>query len=162
MKVNFSKKSLVVASIGQALISFLVQMVFVVVLLFFYGLFPDIRSIFLVLMIIPILFLTLGLGFVLSIVNGVIRDVSSILSVAMTFLLFLTPVLYVKPETGILATISRYNPLYYLVAVPRDIIFSGGTVEWTGYILSSLLAVLFCFLTLYFFHLTEPRIAERI
>jgi len=161
-KINFSLKSLVVASMGQSILSFLVQCCLVIVLLFYYRFVPSAGILLLPLLIIPIILMTLGLGFILSLLNGILRDIGNLLSVCMTFLLFLTPILYAKPTTGILAVVSNYNPLYYLVAVPRELVLMGTISEWKGFALSSALAVTVFLICIVLFHLTETRVIERV
>ena len=80
----------------------------------------------------------------------------------MTFLMFLTPVLYAKPTTGILARITEYNPLYYLVSAPRDLVLMGTVPELKGFLISSVISVIILIICLIAFHLTETRIAERV
>ena len=162
VKINCSKKSFVIASIGQSILSFFIQLILLGILFVVYRITPQYTIIFFPLLIIPVVTLVLALGFVLSLLNGVIRDVGSILSVLLSFLMLLTPVFYVKPLTGILAHISRINPLYYLVSVPRDIILIGITVEWTGYIISVCMSIIALVVSILIFHLTETRVAERI
>ncbi|MGB7533069.1 MAG: ABC transporter permease [Halobacteriota archaeon] len=161
-KINFSKKSLVIASTGQSIVSFLIQFVLVAILFIYYGIAPSIAILLIPLTIIPIMLLTLGLGFILSLLNGIVRDIGNILSVLMTFLLFLTPVLYAKPTTGILATVTNYNPLYYLVSVPRDLVLMGTISEWQGFLIASIMSVIVFLVCVVVFHLTETRVAERI
>ena len=115
-RINFSRKSLVIASVGQSIVSFLILLVVVAVLFAYYGIAPSWAILLIPVMVVPIMLLTLGLSFVLSVLNGVVRDVGNILAVLMTFLMFLTPVLYAKPTTGILAFLTDFNPLYYLVS----------------------------------------------
>lgn len=162
VKINFSKKSLVIASLCQSILSFLIQFIVCLILFFYYGISPKIYILLLPILIIPIFLLTLGLGFVFSILNGIMRDIGNALSILITFLMFLTPVLYAKPQTGLLSKISFYNPLYYLVAFPRDLILTGNTDELTGYIISSIFAFIVLFVCVFIFHLSETRIAERI
>jgi lipopolysaccharide transport system permease protein len=161
-KINFSLKSLVVASMGQSILSFLVGFCVVVVLLFYYRFVPSAGILLLPLLIIPIILLTLGLGFMSSLLNGILRDIGNVLSVCMTFLLFLTPILYAKPTTGILAVVATYNPLYYLVSVPRDLVLTGVSSEWKGFALSSAFAATVFLVCLVLFHLTETRVTERV
>jgi lipopolysaccharide transport system permease protein len=94
--------------------------------------------------------------------NGILRDIGNVLSVCMTFLLFLTPILYAKPTTGILAVVATYNPLYYLVSVPRDLVLTGVSSEWKGFALSSAFAATVFLVCLVLFHLTETRVTERV
>lgn len=162
VRVNFSKKSLVIASLGQSLVSFLIQILLVAGLFIYHSFYPTLYMALLPLMILPLVFLTIGLALILSVLNGIMRDIGNVLSVILTFLMFLTPVLYAKPAAGIMAGVTRYNILYYLVAVPRDLILTGNSTEWTGYIISSGLAVLVMLICLFAFHLAETRITERI
>jgi lipopolysaccharide transport system permease protein len=164
VKINFSKKALVISSMGLAMVSFLVQFALTFVLYAYYGVIPSIMILLVPLLIIPLLLLTFGLGLILSILNAVIRDFGTLLSIGMTFLLFLTPILYVRPQTGILAVFSIYNPLYYLVSVPRDLVLGGPVTSagWMGFLLSSILSAILFVVCLVAFHQAEARISERI
>ncbi len=161
-KINFSKKSLVIASLGRSIVSFLIQFVLVALLFVYYRVAPSAAILLIPIVIIPTILLTLGLGFILSLINGVVRDVGNILGVLMTFLMFLTPVLYAKPTIGILAQASNYNPLYYLVSAPRNLVLTGTISEWRGFLIASIISVIVFIVCLIIFHLTETRVAERI
>lgn len=162
IKINFSKKSLVIASFGQSVISFLIYLFLSAILFIWYGFAPYATILLIPLVITPLLLLTLGLGFIFALLNGITRDVGNMLSLFTTFLMFLTPVLYAKPSTGILASITTYNPLYYLVVVPKDLVFIGMTTEWKGFFLSTALSIVIFIVSILVFHLTETRVAERI
>jgi len=161
-KINFSRKSLVFACMGKSLLSFLVQFVLLCILFIIYGFKPSIFILLLPIIIIPIILLTIGLGFILSLVNAIIRDVGAIISTLLTFLMFLTPIWYAKPTTGFFAVVTKYNPLYYLISVPRELILMGTISGWKGYLASSIMVVFIFIVCLIIFHLTETRIAERI
>ena len=162
IRINFSKKSLVFASFGQSCIPFLVQFGLVILLFFVYGSKPSWAILLTPLLAILIILFTLGLGFLFSIFNGIMRDIGTTLSFLITFLMFLTPVFYVKPETGFLSNLTEYNPLHYLISVPRDLILTGTTTESTGYFISAIVSLFFFLVCLLFFHLTETRVTERI
>jgi len=161
-KINFPREALVVASMGQAVVAFLIQIVAVVVLFMAYRVTPFWTTLLVPLTLIPILLLTLGIGFILSLANGVARDIGRGTPVILTFLMLATPILYSTPKGGILGTLTRYNPLYHLVTVPRDLIIVGRIDSPYGYSLSVLLSVILFFACWIVFHLTEKRIAERI
>lgn len=160
-KINFSKKSLVIASMGQALVAFLIQFVVVIILFFAYGVTPHIAILLALVLIIPLLLYTLGLGFLLAIANGVVRDAGNFIAIFLTFFLFLTPILYVKPG-GFLGDLANLNPVYYLVAAPRELALYGTLTEWPGFLISCILSVIVFLVCLMVFHLTEFRIPERV
>jgi lipopolysaccharide transport system permease protein len=161
-KINFSKKSLVIASLGRSIVSFVIQFVLVILLFIFYKFSPHIAILLIPIVIIPILVLTTGVGFILSLINGVVRDIGNIIGVLLTFFMFLTPVLYAKPAVGILAHATKYNPLYYLISAPRDLVLMGTSSELKGYFIMSIISIIIFTACLIVFHLTETRVAERI
>lgn len=162
VKINFSKKSLVLASAGQSIVPFLIQFILVVILFFTYKISPHITILLFPIFIIPIMLITIGLGLILSLLNGVVRDFGIALSVFLTFLMFLTPVFYAKPRVGILSPITKFNPLFYLIQTPRELILMGTTSEWKGFLYSSIMSLIIFIIFLIVFHLTETRVAERI
>ena len=161
-KINFSKKALVIAATGQSIVSFLIQFALVGMLFLYYGIAPNMAILLIPIFILPIMFLTLGLGFIFALLNGVMRDIGNMISMLMTFLMFLTPILYAKPTSGILVPITNYNPLYYLVSAPRSLILQGIIPEWEGFLVASLFSIIIFGICLIVFHLTETRVAERI
>jgi len=162
VKINFSRKSIVIASFGKSVISFLVQLVLAVILFIIYGIMPNIAILLIPILLIPIILFTLGIGFILSLLNGIMRDIGNVISSIIVFLLFLTPILYAKPSTGLLTKITSYNPIYYLISAPREFLLTGNISEWEGYLISSIISIVIFILCLVIFHLTETRITERI
>lgn len=162
VKINFSRKSLVFASTGKALVSFLVQFVLVLILFAFYRYLPS-GYIFLVpFLLIPSFLLMLGFGFIFALFSSVMRDITNAISILMTFLLFLTPILYAKPNLGVLEKITQYNPIYYLISVPRDLVLMGEASDWKGFWISAAVSVIIFIIFSVIFHLTETRAAERV
>jgi lipopolysaccharide transport system permease protein len=162
VKINFSKKSLVLASLGRSLVSGLIQLVLLFCLFLIYGYAPSWYIWLLPLLALPLFMLTTGLGFLLAILNGIVRDIGNALAIMLTFLLFLTPILYVKPPMGVMAVLSRYNILYYLIVVPRDLILKGYSGEFILYIICSVIAATVMLVSLVSFHIAETRVSERI
>lgn len=161
-KINFSKKALVVSSMGRCLVSFVVQVALLICLFVYYGFIPHLFILLLPLFIVPLILFTLGLGFLLSVLNGIARDVGNLLSTIVMILMFLTPVLFSPPESGVLATLTSINPLHYMISTPRDLVLLGKTSGWVGFMVSTVFAVAAFIACLVFFHLTEARVAERV
>jgi len=162
VKINFSKKSLVIASMGQSIVSFLVQLSLITILMIYYRILPSSGIFMLPIGAFIIIVLTCGLGLMFSLINAVVRDIANVLPIFITFMMLLTPVLYAKPKTGILLTITKYNPLYYLVSMPRNFILLGASSLLKGYLIAAGISFVVFIISLIAFHLTETRIAERI
>jgi len=161
-RINFSKKCLVISTLGKPMISFLMQFFLLAVLLAAYRVVPSKGVFFVPLVIVPILLLTLGIGFIISILNAIVRDTGHLLSIVMTLLMYVTPVLYAKPEFGIISLITKYNPMYYMISAGRDLFLQGIINDMQGFIWSVVGSCILFVLSLVIFHLTETRITERI
>jgi len=161
-KINFAKESLIFSSIGLAIFDFLINAVLVTTVFAIYQIVPSWTIIFLPFALIPLLLLILGFGLILSVLNAVIRDTSKMIPLVMTFLLFITPVLYPAPTIEPMMTLNKLNPIGVLVIGARDLVIEGGLtqpVEFTYVSVFSLLLFLFSWRA---FHMMEPRIAERV
>ncbi len=161
-KINFPREALVFATFGNTIISFLFQLGAVFILFGVYNFIPHWQFVMFPLMAVPILLLSCGLGFICSIINGIIRDLGRILTLGLTFLLFITPIAYELPESGFVVTLARINPLYYLSIGPREIALTGTLSHPLSYFISCGLSVFVFFFCWMSFHLAETRIAERI
>lgn len=162
VRVNFSKKSLVLASLGRAFVVLLAQLGIAVIFFIFYKFTPSPAALLFPLVLIPMTLFVLALSFIFSLFNAFLKDVGNGLQVLMTFLMFLTPVLYAKPSSGFLAKVTACNPIYYFIAAGRDLISVGKIQELDGFLISSVASVVLFFLCILFFHLTETRVAERM
>ncbi len=161
-RINFSKKALILASLGKPAIIFLFQLVMVGILMVFYHVVPSPSALLLPIVLIPVFLLVVGLGFLLSLFNAFAKDVGNGLQMVMTFFMFLTPVLYARPQEGMLGTVTRFNPMHYFVSAGRDIMVYGSIREWHGYLAATAISFALFVICIMFFHLTETRVTERI
>lgn len=162
VKINFPKETLVIAALGQTLVATLVRLALLIIIFALYRLVPPWTTILFPISLVPLLLLTLGLGFLLSLLNALLRDVANIVTLATTFLLFLTPVLYPAPRTGLFAAVTKYNPLAALVTGARDLVVTGYLTQPTQFAWASALSVILFVLSWRVFHLAEVRMAERM
>ncbi|MFH1641722.1 MAG: ABC transporter permease [Nanoarchaeota archaeon] len=161
-RINCSRKSLVLSSMGRPIISFGIQFILIALLFVFYKIIPAKTILFAPFVLIPIVFLTLGMGFVIALLNAIVRDTGNFLSLAMQLMMYATPVLYSRPQIGLLSKITRYNPMYYFISAGRDLVLDGKISEMKGFIVSIILSTVVLILSIVAFHLTETRMSERV
>lgn len=161
VKVNFPKVSLVIAALAQSVFEFLVRLGLLVIVFAIYRIAPSWATIFLPLALIPLILLTLGLGFFFALLNVLMKDMGNIVTLITTFLLFLTPVLYPALSSGFFAILSIYNPLNALVTGARDLIIFGYIKEPFQFLLASLISLVIFLISWKIFYLAESRMAER-
>jgi lipopolysaccharide transport system permease protein len=162
VKINFPKISLVVASVGHAVVEFAVRLVLIAIVLVVYGVTPSWTAIFLPFALLPLTLLTLGIGLILSLLAGIFRDIIYIVSFFTMLLLFLIPVLYPPPLTGMLVRLNKWNPVSHLIVGCRDLLISDRLSDPSGFTFAVFCSISIFLVSWRLFFLSEPRIAERV
>jgi lipopolysaccharide transport system permease protein len=162
VKINFPKISLVVSSFGTAVVEFGVRFVLIAALVVYYGILPQWQALLLPLLVIPLILITLGVGFITALLAGVFRDTVHVISLFTTFFLFATPVLYPAPQAGIFADINKWNPLSHIITGCRDILITGSMNNIIDYCWSAAISLVLFLVSWRIFYLSETRIAERV
>jgi len=160
--INFPKEALIFSSIGQIIVDFLIRLALILIVYLLYGLTPSFWILLFPLYVLPIFLLTLGLGFLTSLMNVIVRDTISFINVGMNFFLFLMPIMYTMPEKGFLAQINKYNPVFFLINTPRDLIISGNIKYPTEFFISLLITVIVFLIGWFIFYISQSKIAERM
>jgi len=161
-KINFSKDSLVFASFGQVVIDFLIRAVLTLGIFLLYGRVPLTSFFLFPIVLLPLVFLTLGVGMMTSLLQAISKDIVSFVNLGTGFLLLLMPVMYSAEQVGVLGKLNAVNPLYYLVIVPRDIMLYGEVHHLAGFIVSGIFGLTVFIFGWMFFYLSQTKLAERI
>lgn len=161
-KINFSKETLVFASVFQVIVDFFVRMILIALVYALYLKLPPVTILFFPLYILPLILLVVGLGFFSSIFQVIFKDTQHFINLGLSLFLFLMPIMYTFPTRGLLYFLNRYNFIYFLISVPRDLMISGSTKDFQQFFYSSIIAIFFFFSGWFIFYLSESKLAERI
>jgi lipopolysaccharide transport system permease protein len=158
-KINFPRECLVIAAIGQPIFDFFVRLVPVLAVFAWYGVTPSWSTMFLPLVLCPVILLGVGFGFILSIANLAIKDTGNALGTALTIGMFLTPVLYPPPVRWPFTLINVVNPLSPLLTATQDLISLGSLTGPASFAAACLFAVFVSLVGWRIFRLTILRAA---
>lgn len=93
------------------------------------------------LVLLPFLFLTLGLAWLLASLGVFVRDVSQPIGMVMTILLFASPIFY--PLSALPSKIQpwlMFNPLTLIIEQSRAVMIFGRYPDWSGLLIYSVIA----------------------
>lgn len=158
-KVNFPREALVIAALGQPVFDFFVRLVPVITVFVWYDVVPSWGIVFVPLALLPVILMALGLGFVLSITNLVIRDTGNALGMVLAVGMFLTPVLYPPPVRWPFFLVNLLNPLSPLVTASQDLIADGFLTRPEMFVAASFLSLALALGGWRAFRVTIPRVA---
>jgi lipopolysaccharide transport system permease protein len=132
-RVVFPLEILVPVSLLSALLHTSISLlVLAIALLLHHGSIPPTAAL-LPVVVLPLLVLTLGIGWVLASLGVYIRDVGHIVGVVTTVLLFLSPMFYpvdAVPES--FRTAIRMNPLTLIMEQSREVLIWGRLPDWSA------------------------------
>jgi lipopolysaccharide transport system permease protein len=161
-RVQFLREALVLAAYGQSVLDFLIRLALVGIVFVWFHVVPA-WTVFLVpFLLVPLMLLTLGLGFLLALANGVIRDVGNAVVLLVTYGMFLTPIVYPPPTEWPQVLVNYLNPVSPYIIATHDLT-TKGTLSQPELLAWSCAASVVVFLIGWrVFHLAMPRIAERM
>ena len=161
LKVNFERVSIVIASIIPSLVDFTIRLLPIIAAFIWYGFLPAYSAVMLIWVVILVVMMALGVGLILSCINLVINDIGNAVSVLLTFGIFMAPILYPPPVTGIFVYVNTLNPFSPLLITTQKLL-AGVPIEFNySLIISIALAIGIFTVGWRFFHIALPRIAER-
>lgn len=143
----------------QLMVSALVWLLFD---LAFFGL-PPITVFQIILLLIPLIFLILGLSWFLSAIGVYIRDVSQVVGVLVTVMMFMSPIFYpitVVPES--FRKLMLFNPLTFMVEEARSVMIFGVNLNWSMYLIHFILSLIIAMVGFHFFMKTKKGFADVI
>lgn len=161
-KINFPKISLVYSPILITMVNFIIKLMLVIIICIIYKVIPSMHAFYFPLLLIPIIFLSIGIGFYFSIVGAIFKDIGNYLIVIFQILMLLTPVLYATPDVAFFEIINRFNPFFYLIYTIRDVVFTGAFNYTMGFFISTVISIVIFFSGWRFYHVATGRIVEKV
>lgn len=125
-KVQFRMGLVPMIKIGSSMIVHLIFVIFVTIILNFYGYQANWFYLQLVYYLIAMTFLTIGLGFLLSSITVFFRDMSQIIAIVIQIGFWIIPIVWgseVLPSK--VRLLFQINPIYYIVEGYRDSLLGG-------------------------------------
>src|SRR5262249_9944743 len=141
-RINLRHEATVLSALAQVVLGFLVRLVLLIGVLAWFRITPPATALLFPIGILALILTGFVIGMVVTPLGILYGDVHQALPVATTFLMFLTPILYPIPASGIARTVADFNPLTPLVTVTRDWLAVGSTVHLPAFIVTTILAVI--------------------
>ena len=160
-KVIFPKHFLLLATITAQLVNFIFSLPVLIGLSYYYGGAPTLNWLIGVPVLIMVQFAVIyGLALFISIVNAFFRDLEYIVTVLMSLLFWMTPIIYpleAVPEEYRLLLVM--NPVTYLMQAWRDLFFNN-MLNWHNIAISMITAAVVLLVGLIIFKKLDKKLDE--
>lgn len=164
MRTRIPKLALAVSSLAGLIYGILISMVTMVIVFVVMGVTPTWWFLAYPLLILPMVLLGTAVGLVLSVLGSIARDLTPMANQALALAMYITPVIYLHStiQNPFVKTLINWNPISYLVDVPRSLICLGRAENTDIYVFISLGTVILVAVGLRVFYLLEDLVAERL
>lgn len=160
-KVIFPLEILPVVAFGSAVFHMMISLiVWLIFYLLFFGI-PPASILQLPLVILPLAMMTMGFSWLLASLGVYLRDVSQVIGVFTTVLMFLSPIFYpivVLPEEYRL--FMQVSPLTFVVEQTRDVMIWGKGIDWGGWLIYTGISAFVAWLGFAWFQKTRKGFAD--
>jgi ABC-type polysaccharide/polyol phosphate export permease len=162
-KIYFPREIIPISRICVALVDFLMASVLYVIFAIFYQIHITWNILWFFPLMIQLIVFTISVSLMLSALNVFYRDVEVASGFVMRLWFFATPIFYSIDKLSIkLKLLLFLNPLTFIIENMRRCILEGrGIIAWQ-FLIVSLLLVIYLFLSIKFFNITERRFADVI
>lgn len=176
-KIYFPRETLVISSVGTALFNGAVRLVVVALMFAVVGFMPHPAALSIPLILLPMVLLAIGVGFLLAILNTMMQDVAKLIEFGFQFGMFLAPTVYPTPslasalaaDTGqgvnwqlVLYWLHTINPVTHFIHAIHHTIEYGWFTPSPAFLASTVLSFLAFLAGWRIFHMCEPLLAERL
>ncbi len=161
-KISFPREALILAKLGEVFFNFSIKLVLIIALFIWFQI-PVTWSVFLApVALIHLIILGTSIGVFLAPASGLYQDFAKGITLATSFWLFLTPVVYPVPTDGVFGSIVKLNPVTPLLVTTRELATTGVISEPQGFWIASLIAIAGLLVAWVVYRLSMPYVVERI
>ena len=161
-KMDFTREALVVASFGPTLVDTGVRVLILVPAFVWFGASAKWTAVLVPFVLVPLVLLTLGAGFILAVLNALVRDVSGAITLVLQFAMVLAPVVYPPRTTWPWVLVNYLNPVSAFIVATQDLVTRGTLTMPVPLAAASVFGVALFLAGWRLFRLAQPIVGERI
>jgi lipopolysaccharide transport system permease protein len=161
-KINFPKEALIVSGIYKLLFDSAIKVVLLILLLLVYGVGFHFSLLLFPLAIFGAIIFGTTLGLIVTPLGLLYNDIGKMITFGMQFVMYVTPVVYAIPETGLMRHIMTWNPITPIIVTARDLAVGIMPTDLNYFFMVVLFCIPLLFIGLVIYRIAIPVIVERL
>lgn len=162
VRIRFPHEALILAKLGEVFFNFGIKLVLIMALFFVFRI-PITWNVLLApVALLHLVLLGTAIGMFLAPIGALYQDVSKALTLAISFWLLLTPVIYPVPTQGAIAKLVLLNPVTPLLVTTRELATTGVITHPIEFWIASLGTIAGLLVSWLVYRLAMPFVVERI
>ena len=102
------------------------------------------------------------LGLFVTPLGMLYKDIGKMITFGLQFLMYVTPVVYAIPKSGIMKTVMEWNPFTPIILTARDLAVGMSPVYLTYFLIVITCCIPLFFIALVFYRISIPILVERM
>lgn len=161
-KINFPKEALLIGGLYKVLFNLVLKSVLVIVFMIIYHVPLSTSLLYLPIFITGIIIFSSCIGIIIAPIGLLYSDIGRIISAVSSFLMYVTPVVFMVPRFGSLQTIFDINPLTPLINNSRNCILGLEVNDILYTIILTVVSTVILLFGLVVFRKSMPILIEKI
>lgn len=161
-KLNFPREALLLAGVYKTLFNASIKIGLMLCILPFFKMSPGWRLALFPAGVLSLVLVGTAIGLFITPVGMLYSDVGRALPLVMQFLMYVTPVVFAMPESGLIAKLFALNPLTPLILTARDWLTGGSPEHLLSFLFVNAGAVIVLLASWIGYRLSLPILIERM
>jgi lipopolysaccharide transport system permease protein len=157
-KINTPLIVVILSRYGSVCANTLIRLVFLIFILFFYNIIPNLNILLIPLVLLPLVCFGLGLGILLGIFNSANSDIENVSNMFLRYGMFVSSVIFPMPTEGVLGLVNNLNIFNHLIVGIRDFIVLGQFQYPAHFAASSAIGICFLILGVKWQHTVQYKV----
>lgn len=161
-KINFPKEALLISGFYKMLFNLALKLILVAGILVIYGIKPGIGIVLFPFILLVITLFSFCIGLLLTPIGLIYTDISKLLTTAVSFIMYITPVVYAVPRQGLFKKLFQVNPLTYMFNDARNSLIDLPFNNTAFLIAAAVISFFVMLVGLVIFRKSMPIVIEKI
>lgn len=161
-KINFAKEALLISGVYKMLFNLFLKLILIIIILAIYGISPGSGIIYFPFFLLAVIVFSLSIGLLFTPIGLIYTDISRFITTGVSFLMYITPVVYAVPKQGLFRKLFEINPLTYLFNDARNSLAGIATEHFIFTFIIIIFSFLLLMIGLVVFRKSMPIIIEKI
>ncbi|MCE4065362.1 ABC transporter permease [Chryseobacterium gleum] len=161
-KINFPKEALLMKGIYTTLFNMLIKMIPAVAILIIYQVTPSASLLLFPFYIVALIVFAFAIGLIITPLGLIYTDISKVLITGIPLLMYMTPVVYAVPRSGIFKVLFNLNPLTYIINDTRNTLVGLETQSLMFTMILTAVSFIVLLIGLVIFRKSMPIVIEKI
>lgn len=161
-KINFPRESLIVSGIYKTIFNSIIKIALIIIGIVIYGVYPGINGLLIPVGVMSLILVGTTIGVLITPIGMLYGDIGKAIPILMQFIMYLSPVVYPMPKTGLASKIFAANPITPLINIARSFMTNGVIDSVQYYVVINIVATIMLIIVWVIYRISMPILIERI